>query len=126
MEPKFELTVGTNLHLNPIKLDDNEHAIVGLGGDELDVKWNLEKLDSILSAKKFKNLILVSHIPPFGFCDYAVEGKHVGSKPLRTLIENHEPKLSIFGHIHEDSGKSAMLNEIRFWNVGPKGILINL
>ena len=123
--PDFNLKIGINLHLN-LKQLENDFTIVGIGGDELDVKWNVNKLDALLANLKFKNLILISHVPPFGCCDLAIEGKPVGSKVLRTLVEKYRPSLCLFGHIHEQAQKSAKLNNTIYWNVGPKGLLINL
>ncbi|NVM27559.1 MAG: metallophosphoesterase family protein [Candidatus Helarchaeota archaeon] len=125
VDPEFKLKVGTNLHLKLIQLDDKS-AITGIGGDELDVQWNIDKLDALLSKKEVKKVILISHVPPFGCCDFAVEGKHVGSEPLRTLINKYQPSICIFGHIHEQSQKSAEFNNTLFWNVGPNGIVIDL
>ncbi|NVM53017.1 MAG: metallophosphoesterase [Candidatus Helarchaeota archaeon] len=125
LAPDYELKVGVNLHLKLIQVND-EFAIAGIGGDELDVNWNIEIFDEILLEVQSKKLILVSHVPPFGFCDFAVDGKHVGSNALRMLVEKYKPKLCIFGHIHENSGKSAILNKTIFWNVGEKGVVLEL
>jgi Icc-related predicted phosphoesterase len=49
--------------------------------------------------------ILVTHTPPFGFGDKIVRGRHVGCTFLRNQIDNViQPKVSIFGHIHEAHG----------------------
>lgn len=124
-KPEFELRVAVNLHLK-IKQIANEFTIAGIGGDELDVQWKINELDTKLEETEFKKLILISHVPPFGYCDFAVEGKHVGSKPYRTLIDKYKPALCVFGHIHEQSQKSIISNKTLFWNVGPKGIAIEL
>ncbi|KAI8987374.1 Metallo-dependent phosphatase-like protein [Mycotypha africana] len=51
--------------------------------------------------------ILVTHTPPYGFCDRIMyrQKQHVGCKYLRQKIEDViKPKVSIFGHIHEAHG----------------------
>ena len=46
--------------------------------------------------------ILISHNPPYGTkTDTAFSGEHVGSKAIRSFIENTNPKLVACGHIHE-------------------------
>lgn len=56
--------------------------------------------------------ILVTHSPPFGFLDQAPldYGAHVGDIDLRdALYDRIEPKLHVFGHIHEHGGKKIVL-----------------
>ncbi len=124
----FTLKVGTNLHLKliPLPLD---FMICGLGGDELDVIRNLPKLEGLLSKKGFSKLILVSHVPPFGCCDTAVEGIegiHAGSKLYRKVLEKYPPALCLFGHIHEAAQQTIILQGTTFWNAGPKGVFIEI
>ena len=125
LAPDFTLKVGTNLHLKPILLR-TDIVICGLGGDELDVQKNIQKLEALLSEKSFKRLILISHIPPFGFCDTAVEGIHAGSKLWRELIDKFQPILCLFGHIHEDAQKRVLFKSTTFWNIGSHGAFIEL
>ncbi len=48
------------------------------------------------------NIILVSHAPPYKTkCDKVIMGLHVGSKAVRSFIEQKKPILCICGHIHE-------------------------
>lgn len=63
---------------------------------------NMEPL--LTQANNFD--ILVCHNPPFGVCD-RVDGKishHVGSNSILKLIQRVQPKLCVFGHIHEGYG----------------------
>jgi Icc-related predicted phosphoesterase len=121
----FALKIGTNLHLKLIALSQ-EFMLCGLGGDELDVVRNLPQLEQLLSEKSRSKLILISHVPPFGCCDMAVEGSHAGSKLYRQFIDNHPPVLCLFGHIHEAAQQMLKSPSTTFWNVGPKGIFIEL
>lgn len=125
LKPTFELRTGINLHLKIIQLNE-EFSIAGIGGDELDVEWNVQEFDRQLEQIKTQKLILISHVPPFGQLDFAIEEKHVGSKPYQKLIEKYKPTLCLFGHIHEQASKSAQFDSISYWNVGPKGAVINL
>lgn len=49
--------------------------------------------------------ILITHSAPFGILDKCCDGKLAGSKSLRDNIFSISPKISIFGHIHENGGK---------------------
>ena len=44
--------------------------------------------------------ILITHGPPAGILDEA-RGVHVGCEDLRAIVELRQPKLHVFGHIHE-------------------------
>lgn len=48
---------------------------------------------------------VLAHVPPHGLgVDRVLYGGHVGSKALRTFIEQRGPALVICGHIHEGRG----------------------
>ncbi|MCL2294224.1 MAG: metallophosphoesterase family protein [Spirochaetes bacterium] len=50
--------------------------------------------------------IFVSHQPPFDtVADIVPGGKHVGSISIREFIDEKQPALCVFGHIHESRGK---------------------
>ena len=48
--------------------------------------------------------VLVTHVPPHKTRDKMSLGPRGGSKSLRRLIEEREPRLVLCGHIHEDPG----------------------
>ena len=48
--------------------------------------------------------ILVTHGPPFGHCDEAPYGGHVGCELLRERVDEFPPKIHVFGHIHDGYG----------------------
>ncbi|MHA1264126.1 MAG: metallophosphoesterase family protein [Candidatus Helarchaeota archaeon] len=125
LDPEFNLKIGTNLHLKTEEIAKSL-LLIGIGGDELDVKWRIQELERLLKKISPKKVILISHIPPFGILDYANDGRHVGSKPYRRIIDNYKPLLCLFGHIHEQEQRSIRIKETVFWNIGPKGIVINL
>jgi Icc-related predicted phosphoesterase len=46
--------------------------------------------------------VAVVHAPPFDTrCDVLFDGRHIGSKALRSWIEKNQPCFSLHGHIHE-------------------------
>ena len=62
--------------------------------------------------------ILLSHVPPFNTeVDTLHNGRHVGSKAIRTIIEKYQPDLCITGHIHEAKGHD-MIGKTPVYNHG--------
>jgi len=56
-------------------------------------------------------LVLVSHVPPYNTkTDKLHNGRHVGSRAIRSFIEQHQPDLCISGHIHESKGIDSIDN----------------
>ena len=48
--------------------------------------------------------ILITHGPPFGILDKTIRGETVGCEMLLQRITTIQPKLHVFGHIHEGYG----------------------
>jgi len=91
--------------------------------------WSFNRPDNEENLGKiYQNIpddtdILVTHCPPFGFCD-VVEGEndHLGSKMLSKRIgqmkENgHVPKYHFFGHIHTGQHGGVEQDGTRYYNV---------
>lgn len=53
--------------------------------------------------------VLVTHSPPYGILDENRDSLHCGSKSLRERLDHIRPKLHVFGHIHEEGGKTMVL-----------------
>jgi len=66
-----------------------------LDADDLKEKWALIPEDTD---------ILVTHSPPRNVLDHAYH-KRTGCPDLRSVINKIEPKLHVFGHIHECGGQ---------------------
>jgi Icc-related predicted phosphoesterase len=63
--------------------------------------------------------VLVTHSPPANTkLDRTLMGAHVGSKVIRTFIENFQPDLVVCGHIHEAKGADRISNAVCI-NPGP-------
>jgi Icc-related predicted phosphoesterase len=91
-------------------------GIMGLGGSNYTpfntpYEFSEQELDSFLASGfahigGAKNFILVSHAPPIQtLTDRLANGTHVGSKAVRTFIEEKQPLLCLTGHIHESRGQ---------------------
>ena len=82
-------------------------------GDEGKNKWN--KLTQLLNNKESVDIIL-THGPPKGVCDQDHTGQNVGDEDLRKIIEQLQPSLSLFGHIHQAHG-NAMVGKTLCCNI---------
>ena len=49
--------------------------------------------------------ILITHGPVHGILDRTIQGKRVGCEVLKETIDELQPKVHIFGHIHEAYGQ---------------------
>jgi len=45
--------------------------------------------------------VLITHAPPHGICDRTVGNMNVGCAKLGRVVEIKQPRLHVFGHIHE-------------------------
>lgn len=73
-------------------------------GEELKQKWSLIPDDVD---------VLITHTPPNGIKDYVKSwtgNKYVGCEMLRSRLEEINPSVNIFGHIHEAYGVSYVNN----------------
>lgn len=60
--------------------------------------------------------ILVTHGPPHGILDRNINGEHCGCEELRETSFRIAPKLHVFGHIHEQGGKTINTTLTTFVN----------
>jgi Icc-related predicted phosphoesterase len=64
--------------------------------------------------------VAVIHAPPFNtHCDVLFDGRHIGSKAVRSWIEKNQPCLALHGHIHE----SPQLSGTFFDRIGATTII---
>jgi len=91
-------------------------GIMGLGGSNYTpfntpYEFSEQELSVFLASgyaqiNDTENFILVSHAPPIQTkTDRLTNGNHVGSKAVRTFIEEKQPLLCVTGHIHESRGQ---------------------
>jgi Icc-related predicted phosphoesterase len=64
-------------------------------GEEIKVHWDLIPTDTD---------ILITHGPPYGILDKTKHGEHVGCEELLKSVDQIQPKIHVFGHIHEGYG----------------------
>lgn len=80
---------------SPWQLKFNDWAFNLENETELKQKWDLIPEDTD---------VLITHSPPFLYGDQNAGGKATGSKTLLHAIERIQPKLAVYGHIHEGYG----------------------
>jgi len=97
----------------------------GIGGEipsRGDAEWNATLTESQATAL-FDNApdhqVLVTHTPPFGYCDLQKDGTHEGSEAISTAIQNSQPLLCLCGHIHNSWGTVEVLGSTTVHNLGP-------
>jgi uncharacterized protein len=104
--------LGINLHQRSEHYDGI--CFIGAGGStpcpvETPLVYSEAEYEAMLngsaSTAKGCTSVLVSHQPPFNTkTDRAMKIKHVGSKTVRTFIEQYRPLVCLTGHIHESKG----------------------
>ncbi|MEM2878309.1 MAG: metallophosphoesterase [Candidatus Hadarchaeales archaeon] len=102
---------GVNLHRKCERFGG--FNVMGLGGSNLtpfNTPFELteaeiaEELES-MSCSTPQKIVLVTHAPPYGTkVDEIKAGTHVGSKSIRSYIENVQPVLALCAHVHEARG----------------------
>ena len=81
------------------------------------------KMQSLLSAVPDNVDVLVTHGPAFGTLDTTLRGgASVGSYELSSTIARVNPKIHVFGHIHESYGDREYENGTQAYNAS----LVNL
>ncbi len=66
--------------------------------------------ETVAAMLQAAETVLVTHVPPWGVLDSGFASFHGGSKALRRLVENSQPRLLICGHIHEHRGIARLGN----------------
>jgi len=100
-------------------------VFLGLGGEipsRSDASWN-ESIEEDLAAKILLAAppphVLITHTPPFGYCDLQKNGMHEGSEAIYGAIKKHSPSLCLCGHIHHSWGSIQTLEKTTVHNLGP-------
>lgn len=65
-------------------------------GPDIDAKWQL-----IPAGVD----VLITHGPPAGYGDLCFHGERVGCADLLRHLDRVQPRVNLFGHIHEDRGE---------------------
>ena len=109
------------IHKKTLKVGNFEFIGYGGGGFSL-VDKEFEKFAQ--EHEKKKNLILVTHGPPYGTALDKLNFGHCGCKSYTRFIKKAKPLMMLCGHIHENERKSEQLGKTIIINPGPHGALI--
>jgi Icc-related predicted phosphoesterase len=114
---------GHLLHGNGITVGDVD--FFGLG-DEVPKRHNEDWNQSLTEDEAAEILqacpvgaVLVTHNPPFGYCDLQKNGTHEGSVAIFNAIKTKQPILNLCGHIHQSWNTTAMVGNTQVYNLGP-------
>lgn len=108
LEKQFEKFSNlTSLHLNRVTV--KSVSFTGLSGTlplpfRNRVRLREKDLMRRAGALMDSRTVLVAHPPPWGVLDQVMGRFHSGSKLVRDMVEKHQPRLLICGHIHEAAG----------------------
>jgi Icc-related predicted phosphoesterase len=86
---------GINIWGSPIQPWFFDWAFNRQRGAEIKKHWDLIPADTD---------ILITHGPPAGVLDKTLRGQHVGCEELLACVKRIQPKIHVFGHIHESYG----------------------
>jgi Icc-related predicted phosphoesterase len=80
-----------------------------------------EELEQLPTARDYRKTAYIMHSPPFRTnLDRLFDGRWIGSRAIRALVEKYQPYLTLHGHIHESSEISGT-----YWDRIGKPICIN-
>jgi len=79
-------------------------------------------LEEMTEGCAYGTAVLLSHSPPYGteldtaalhgrFIDHVPLDPHIGSVAIRKFLEQHQPLLSLHGHVHESSRLTGVWKE---------------
>jgi Icc-related predicted phosphoesterase len=71
---------------------------------EVDQSKDFDRLAGLID----EHTVLVTHGPPWGILDTVFDGRRVGSRALRRMIDRKRPMLHVFGHIHHSFGTQGI------------------
>lgn len=110
------------IHGSPYTPNFGRWAFMRARGEQIKAHWHMIPEDTD---------VLVTHGPPYGILDEVETfgspniGQHVGCEMLWERIQQVNPKLHIFGHIHEGAG-TLKLGNTEFINASQLNEFYNL
>jgi uncharacterized protein len=114
----------TVLHGDGTDIDRVSFFGLGAGVPTTPWDWSFDLTDDE-AADKLRDCpeggVLVVHSPPKGHLD-----KGFGSEAILRTIEEKQPRIAVFGHIHECAGEEDQLGPTLLANLGPAGTLLEL
>jgi Icc-related predicted phosphoesterase len=98
---------GRRLQYGATPLVGYQYSLPFMGGTfekpEDEIASDLAALVPLLDA----STVFVTHMPAFGLLDPGIAGVNIGSRSLRTLLDEHRCRAHIHGHSHGGFGRSG-------------------
>jgi uncharacterized protein len=122
-----------NINLHKQARDDQNCLFLGIGGDLFradaprehllydNVQFDIMLNEIIQGQNRRTPKILVTHYPPQGtLVDRTPSGQHIGSRAIRTFIEEAQPLACLSGYLHDapahdQLGRTYLLNPGPIW-----------
>ncbi len=131
-----EFTNLHNCHINTKYVDnlpiigyDDANKTIDPSGkcwEEPQLLEDLIKIVKGFDTSQRKKTIILTHTAPRGILDFSSLGdKHIGSYYLREILEDYQPLLSIYGHIHYCGGYSEYIGRTLCLNVSSFGLAVS-
>ncbi|WP_276256309.1 ribonuclease H-like domain-containing protein [Halomontanus rarus] len=114
--PQFNTEYTTDLHTTPYTHENL--VFIGQEGSTQGpglITYTEDEVHRHLSEQRTacedRTPILVTHTSPFGILDIGKRfgQQHIGSKAVRTFINDHQPPLIVCGHCHQFGGRAETL-----------------
>lgn len=110
-----------SLHAKKVTIGDK--IFIGLGGSNPTIfdtpnEMTEDEIRSLLEPLMEERAIMVTHAPPLGINDQTMDGRHVGSRALRELVDRFPPTVYLSGHVHEARGITEIAGS-KYMNPGP-------
>ena len=129
--PQFDTEYTTDLHERPYTYENlvfigQEGSTQGPGLITYTEDEVQEHLSKQRTACEDRTPIFVTHTPPFGILDIGKRfgQQHIGSKAVKSFVNNVQPLLTVCGHCHQFGGRAETLENGTVINIashdGPK------
>jgi uncharacterized protein len=117
LAPEINFMASKIINLHMVNLEFEGIRFAGIGGCIPLPFWSKFKLFEKKIAEKMHDLIdedtiLVTHIPPRGTRDEVLGKAHAGSRLLKNIVLQYQPRMVICGHIHEQAGTAQINNTL--------------
>ena len=115
------------LHGDGVEIDGVSFWGLGAGIPTTPWPWSFdldeEEAEAALRSCPPELDVMVLHSPPR---DHLDGDRSLGSQALLAGLERVQPRVAVWGHIHEDAGKETRVGATRGFNLGPEGRWIEL
>lgn len=109
--------------------EKDDYLFFGYGGggfNKEDPRFERVSIKFKKYIKKGKNVILITHAPPYNTKLDLINNEHVGNKSIRKFVDDVQPELVICGHLHENERIVDYVKKTKIVNPGYEGMIIKI